>query len=375
MKPEEVLLTAAELETTASVLREHGRKLIQHGKDTCSLANRIESQLLTRQGQSRRFLAEAYGASPMKAAEMTPAAGEFRNEQVTFVLPEGTRGELTDESISDSVRSLVLRFGPDLQFSNEQIVMGMQEQGVTIDTDAAAAAMRKYCADDVNLTRDLAFDRLKKAALALYTAAYWFPRADDELTPAQTEALWSELRDAAGILPGTGTAIANHELTPAQAVELQRADPDDALRVAAGEMSLAEVLDAQERVESSGPIASTDPQPERSDDDWEHKLVKNETAPGSLKPWKESRPSDFDFDTSVKGQNSEGQPIYGWATWTRGALGPVFQIWERQTMPAGEGRFISVLKQTAIVEPALLDFTFGDLCNIFPAPERSTYEE
>ncbi|SKA17565.1 hypothetical protein SAMN02745126_03988 [Enhydrobacter aerosaccus] len=43
------------------------------------------------------------------------------------------------------------------------------------------------------------YRRLKKAVLALYTAAMWEPDRD---VPHQAE-LWANLRDAAGIKPGT----------------------------------------------------------------------------------------------------------------------------------------------------------------------------
>lgn len=46
------------------------------------------------------------------------------------------------------------------------------------------------------------YARLQKAVRELYKAAYW--HAD---RPCDAERLWTEVRDAAGITPGTGSAI------------------------------------------------------------------------------------------------------------------------------------------------------------------------
>jgi N-glycosylase/DNA lyase len=52
------------------------------------------------------------------------------------------------------------------------------------------------------------YRRLKKAVLALYTAAMWMP---DRYVENEAE-LWTALRDAVGIEPGTKTILVQAQL-------------------------------------------------------------------------------------------------------------------------------------------------------------------
>jgi hypothetical protein len=54
------------------------------------------------------------------------------------------------------------------------------------------------------------FERLQKAAKALYGQGYWMLRGV-EYNDQRVQRLWEELRDAAGIEPGTETRRAKEE--------------------------------------------------------------------------------------------------------------------------------------------------------------------